>query len=268
MVDFIILGAGFTAGRVALRLLEQGAEVVVTNRQRTEIPGAQSLSLNLETGGGVGALGPLVSSRTAILHSIPTFTGTAELVAFLRPLRPRRMVYLSTTGVYGPADQVDEKTAPHPDTEQHRLRIETETALADGPWSSMILRPAGIYGPGRGVHWSTRRNQFRPTARQGMVSRIHVDDLAEHAARALQSDAVGAYPVADEAPCPSVEVAQWTCAYLGIPFVAGEIARERRGRRVDGAAVRRRLGVSLRYPSYREGVPACLREEDARPQAR
>jgi nucleoside-diphosphate-sugar epimerase len=264
MADFLILGAGFTAGRVARRLSEAGADVVVTNRRPSEIPGARCLALDVETGAGLTELGPLLSKGTVILHSIPQFAGTPELVAFLRPFRPRRIVYLSTTGVYGAADLVDARTAPRPDTDAHRRRIETETALADGPWSAMVLRPAGIYGPGRGVHWSVRRNTFRPPSGGGVVSRIHVDDLAEHAVSAMRGDAVGAFPVADEAPCPSVEVAKWTCAYLGIPFVPGEAAEPRRGRSVDGSAVRALLGLTLRYPSYREGVPACLEAEDAR----
>jgi nucleoside-diphosphate-sugar epimerase len=263
MADFLILGAGFTAGRVARRLAEAGADVVVTNRRRGEIPGARCLALDLETGAGLTDLAPFLSSGTAILHSIPTFAGTPELVAFLRPFRPRRIVYLSTTGVYGVANRVDEYTEPRPDTDAHRLRIETERALADGPWSAMVLRPAGIYGPGRGVHWSARRGQFRPPAGHGVVSRIHVDDLAEHAVRALQGEAAGAFPVADEAPSPSLEVAMWTCACLGVPLVPGEPAEPRRGRRVDGSAVRALLGLTLRYPSYREGVRACLEAEDA-----
>ncbi len=92
-----------------------------------------------------------------------------------------------------------------------------------------------------------------------------MDDLAEHAVSAMQGDAAGAYPVADEAPCPSLEVAKWTCAYLRIPFVPGEMAEPRRGRSVDGSAVRALLGLTLRYPSYREGVPACVEAENAPP---
>ncbi len=263
MADFVILGAGFTAGRVARRLAEAGADVMVTNRRRTEIPGARSMALDLATGEGLSDLAPFLSRDTAILHSVPLLSGTPELVEFLRPFRPRRIVYLSTTGVYGAAERVDETTAPSPDTDQHRDRIETERVLGEGPWSAMVLRPAGIYGPGRGVHWSARQNRFRPPSGERMVSRIHVDDLAEHAVRAMRADEVGAFPVADEAPCPSLEVATWTCAYLGIPLVAGEPTEPRRGRGVDGSAVRALLGVTLRYPTYREGVVACLDAEDA-----
>ena len=100
-----------------------------------------------------------------------------------------------------------------------------------------------------------------------MISRIHVDDLADHALRALHSELTGAFPVADDEPCPSLEVAEWTFAYLGIPFGpnhrnAARDEEQTRGRRVDGSAVRTALGVQLRFPSFRQGVPACLAAEN------
>jgi len=95
------------------------------------------------------------------------------------------------------------------------------------------------------------------------VSRIHVDDLVEHAVSAMQCDATGAFPVADEEPCPSLDVVEWTFAYLGIPFVHAEAGEPKGGRRVDGSAVRAMLGIALRYRSFREGVAASLSEESA-----
>lgn len=263
MAQFLILGAGFTAGRVARRLVAAGADVVVTNRQRTQISGARSVALDVTTPASLPGLRPFLANGTVILHSIPMLAGTPELVAFLRPFRPARMVYLSTTGVYGPAERVDEQTVPDPQTDKDRQRRESETVLSEGLWSTMVLRPAAIYGPGRGVHWSARQSTFRPPPGNPIVSRIHVDDLADHAVRALQSEATGAFPVADEEPCPSVEVAEWTCAYLGIPFVAGAVEESKGGRSVNGSAVRAILGIQLRYRSFREGVVACLDQEGA-----
>jgi nucleoside-diphosphate-sugar epimerase len=244
-----------------------------------------------------------VTSRTAILHSIPVAAGTEDLVGFLRPFGPARLVYLSTTGVYGSAERVDEHTPPNPGTERDVARMEVENLLsfkeqaqdgrgvnrpaekaseflfslaarsralcASGPWSTLILRPAAIYGPGRGVHWSARQGVFRPApGGNRVISRIHVDDLAEHALRGLQSDITGAFPVADEEPCPSLEVAEWTCRYIGMPSAARDLDaawrnEQTKGRRVDGSAVRAALGVELQYRSFREGVPACLAAENA-----
>jgi nucleoside-diphosphate-sugar epimerase len=261
LADFLILGAGFTAGRVARRLVAAGADVVVTNRERMEIAGARCLALNITATPNLRPLEPFLASGTVILHSIPMFSGTPELVEFLRPFRPARVVYFSTTGVYGATERVDEHTLPGPETEKDRARMDAERTLAEGPWSTMILRPAGIYGPKRGVHWSVRQGNFRRAPGNRVVSRIHVDDLTEHAVRAMQSAAIGAFPVADEEPCPSLEVAEWTVQYLRIPFVVGAAEEQRGGRSVDGSAVRKVLGVELRYRSFREGIPACLEAE-------
>jgi nucleoside-diphosphate-sugar epimerase len=261
LADFLILGAGFTAARVARRLVEAGADVVVTNRERKEIAGARCLGLSITAAANLRPLAPFLASRTVILHSIPILSGTPELVEFLRPFRPARIVYLSTTGVYGAAERVDEHTVPSPETEKDKERMEAETALAQGPWSTMVLRPAGIYGPSRGVHWSAKQGKFRPVPGNRVVSRIHVDDLTEHALRAMQCGATGAFPVADEEACPSSEVAEWTRRYLGIPFDASALEKPKGGRCVDGSAVRAVLGVELLYRSFREGVAACLEEE-------
>jgi nucleoside-diphosphate-sugar epimerase len=176
------------------------------------------------------------------------------------------MVYLSTTGVYGDAREVDENTSPAAGHPRERLRLSAEAAVAAGPWSSMILRPAAIYGPGRGVHESMRRGRFRLAGEgSNYVSRIHVDDLAALAEAALLSGAGGAWPVADEEPSTAREMAAFCADLLGLPLPPSipraEAHHTRRAdRRVDGRAVFRRLGVTLRYPSFRTGVPASLEE--------
>jgi nucleoside-diphosphate-sugar epimerase len=95
------------------------------------------------------------------------------------------------------------------------------------------------------------------------VSRIHVDDLAAHAEAALLSKASGAWPVGDDYPCTSIEIARYCATLLNVQMPesvsAADVHRTRRAdRKVDGSAVRRLLGVELIYPSYREGIPASL----------
>jgi hypothetical protein len=95
-----------------------------------------------------------------------------------------------------------------------------------------------------------------------------VDDLAAVAEAALLSALTGAYPVADEEPCTSLEIARFCAGLLGLPLPApvpeDQVSETRRAdRRVDGRAIVRLLGVSLRYPSYRQGIPAALAEEKA-----
>jgi nucleoside-diphosphate-sugar epimerase len=177
---------------------------------------------------------------------------------------PSRIVYLSTTGVYGPWKVVDEHTQPMPMTSHSLLRVQAERLVLDGPWSSMVLRPAAIYGPGRGAHVSIPRGDFRLMGDgENYVSRIHVDDLAAVAEAALLSQLGGAWPVADDEPARSRDVAQFVSELLGcempVTAPAAELHETRRAdRRVDGRAVRLRLDVPLRFSSFRMGIPASL----------
>lgn len=266
----IVLGCGYTGKRVAARFLQRGASVVVTARDPTSLQdlarqGAEVLVLNAEA---VGAIA--IPPGAMVLHSIPvidTQSGprdvTEQLIArFTEP--PTRMVYLSTTGVYGAQRDVDETTPPAPATEREALRVAAENAVLSGPWSSLVIRPAAIYGPGRGIHVSMKAGRFQ-LAGQGdnFVSRIHVDDLAAHVVAALLSDATGAYPAGDELPCKSREIAEYCAHLLNVPMPPAaprESLHETRraDRRVDGRAIRARLGITLQYPTYREGIPASL----------
>ena len=78
-----------------------------------------------------------------------------------------------------------------------------------GPWSSLILRSAAIYGTGRGVHAALREGRIPRGAGAGIVSRIHVEDLAAIIEAGLYAELEGAWPVADDAPCSSTEIAAW-----------------------------------------------------------
>jgi nucleoside-diphosphate-sugar epimerase len=233
-LDVLILGCGYTGERVARRFRARGASVTAAN-SKTE---------RFEVNPGV-----------LVLHSVPP-EGSRGLVYKLGDA-PARVVYLSTTGVYGATRFVDESTGVAPQTEEHRLRLEEEHRVLAGPWSSLILRPAAIYGPGRGVHESLKRGACRVD--DSFVSRIHVDDLAAHVEAGLLSEVTGAYPVADEEPCTSREIAEYCAHLLNLPLPLHEQAKAySTSRRVDGSAIRRALGITLRYPSYRVGIPSSI----------
>jgi nucleoside-diphosphate-sugar epimerase len=255
----LILGCGFTGSRVHRLLDARGIEVICTRRG-----GTNNLCLDTEDPASLVRIAQLITPQTAVLHSIPVPIATG-----IFPISPpARIVYLSTTGVYGPTPVVNERSRPAPQTAREVLRTAEEEAVARGPWQSLILRPAAIYGPGRGVHASMREGRYRLFGDgSNFVSRIHVDDLAAHAEAALLSDVTGAFPVADEEPCTSREIAEYCANLLRIALPASAAAPEELGetrradRRVDGSAIRRLLSISLRYPNYREGIAACLAEE-------
>jgi nucleoside-diphosphate-sugar epimerase len=253
-VDVLILGCDFTGRRVAERFVARGAQVTVTTRdpQRLSDLGVRVIALR--------DVPEHVRDGVLILHSIPPegSAGIAELLAEA----PARVVYLSSTAVYGSATFVNEKSGVDRTNERARLLLLDEERIAKGPWTSLILRPAAIYGPGRGAHESVRRGTY--AASENFVSRIHVDDLATHVEAGLLSSVCGAYPVADEDPATTREVGEFCARLLGLPDIPTEdtakLAAHRimGNRQVDGSAIRRKLGITLAFPSYRVGIPAAL----------
>jgi nucleoside-diphosphate-sugar epimerase len=250
-LEVLILGCGFTGQRVARRFLDQGARVLATTRDPHRLAGLGVEIVELD------AIPASLSRGALVLHSIPP-AGPSGLLDLLGD-KPARLVYLSSTAVYGAETIVDEATPVDPSTDPARRRIAVEKGVLSGPWSSLVLRPAAIYGPGRGAHERIRRGEYNFSG--NIVSRIHVDDLAAHVEAALRSTVTGAYPVADEEPCTSREISEFCANLLGIPAPLGGPPGKRgsaANRRVDGSAIRRLLGITLQYPSFRVGIPASL----------
>ncbi|MCW5962629.1 MAG: NAD-dependent epimerase/dehydratase family protein [Bryobacterales bacterium] len=263
---------------MARRLIACGMRVTATTREVTRLgallaDGATvvEFAVNPSVPGQIPTT--LVDKWDVIIYSIPTLRTDAGMVEpapeLLRTLgaTSKRCIYLSTTGVYGRQEVVDASTVPSPETPRERLRIAAEAAVIENFGNALVLRPAAIYGPGRGVHASLRAGRYRLTGNgTNYISRIHVDDLAAHVVAACQTELTGAWPVADEHPCTQREMAEYCAKLLGLPvppsIVPGETSETlRANRRVDGSAVREALGIALQYPSYREGVPAAITAE-------
>lgn len=277
---FLILGCGYTASRVARLLLEAGSRVICTARNVAALEwlaaaGAEVLALDVAEEASIDKLVGRVPAGARALLSIPPTAqnlqqedGVHRLLDALKD-ELARVVYLSTTGVYGRTENVTAATPVAPETLRQAIRVETERRVEAGPWEALILRPAAIYGPWRGVHDSIRRGAYRLTGDgSNSISRIHVDDLAAIACAALQSSLTGAFPVGDEEPAPAAVVAAFCCRLLGAPMPSrasrGEVSETLRySRKVDGSEIRRRLGVHLRYPTYKEGIPAAIAAEEA-----
>ena len=237
----MLVGMGFTTRRLAKRLEARGAPFHGVGR-------------DFHAG--------LVPKEAVAVLSIPPLEGLEgeRLHEFIREMAPRRVVYISATSVYGEEENVDETTVPRPAGEKSVARFEEEQWLLSNRWSNLIVRPAAIYGPGRGVHEKIREGKLPRSAGSGVVSRIHVDDLVAVLDAAIGSDLEGAWPLADEHPCPSEEVAEFCVRSFGWEPVRSVINTAQHGRRVDGRKIRELLGVRLKYPSYETGIPASVAE--------
>ena len=270
----LIIGCGYTGTRVATSLANRGWSVTATTRNPERLRALTDQGINVVKFEVPSTGIPDVTDATVLL-SIPTqndggMAGSQRLhdptAAIVNQLGdgPSRVIYLSTTGVYGDIERVDVSTPISPRTERQDLRAQAERAVINGPWPALVLRPAAIYGPGRGVHEAMLRGEFKLMgAGENYVSRVHVDDLANITAAAMESELIGAYPVADDSPSTSREIAQFCADLLEIDLPlsseAAELSETRRtNRRVDGRAIRVALGIELKYSSYREGIPASL----------
>lgn len=268
----VILGCGYTGERIAQRLLAREVHVIATSRKAERLrslaqAGAQIRSLDILRPFDLDFIPP----NSLILHSIPVLQENDELreqtpalIQALEGRRARRLVYISSTGVYGQTREVNAETLVAPVTPREHLRVEAERAIGAASFPTLSLRAAAIYGPGRGIQESLRRGTYRLAGDgSNWVSRIHVDDLAALCDAALSSDLTGAYPVADEHACPAREIAEYCAELLGLRLpapVSAELLHETRqaDRRVDGRSIFAVLERKLQYPTYRTGVPASL----------
>lgn len=239
---FIILGLGFTGKRLVNRLRARSEEVLAPLR------------------GEWNAMAMPTGARMAVTIPPVAEPDKSSIRQAILDLKPARVVYVSSTGVYGDQVDIDEQTPARPSDERGLLRLEDETWYSAGPWGSLILRSSAIYGPNRGVHAALREGRLPRGSASGVVSRIHVDDLAALMEAGLYSELQGAWPVADEEPCSTAEIARW---YAELSGLQAETANgpQVSGRRVDGREICKLLGVRLQYSTWQAGILACLEEE-------
>ena len=208
----------------------------------------------------------------------PVLRACGDVLAHAQRLRS--IVYLSTIGVYGDrgGEWVDEATPPQPGAARSRERLAAEQAWLDfGARHNIavaILRLAGIYGPGQNALVQIARGTARRIVKPGQVfNRIHVGDIAQAIDAAFTRRASRIFNVADDAPTPPADPIVFAAQLMGvapppeIPFEqvapsmsAMALSFWQECRRIKNDKLKRELGVSLRYPTYREGLRALFGE--------
>jgi nucleoside-diphosphate-sugar epimerase len=260
----VVLGLGFTGGRLARRLLAQGVEVFAAARRLERFEDIRATGIRLTEWNIENPESMALPPRALIAWCLPPLPepDKAALRNYIKMLAPTRIVYVSSTGVYGDQSSVDEHTTPQSTDERAARRIEEEHWISSGPWTALILRAAAIYGPGRGVHASIRQGKIPRGAVSTIVSRIHVDDLVQLMEAGLNSTIEGAWPVADDQPASTNDIAEWCIREFSLPEISFHAETSISGRSVNGTRIRELLGVRLKYPSWQTGIPASITEED------
>lgn len=257
MARIFIFGLGYTAGRIGAALRARGWDVVSTGRDG---------DLRF---GDAGTVRMALADASHVLSSVPPDGTGADPVldTYGDAIAGKTLLYLSSTGVYGDTGGawVDE-SAP---TGSGRR---TARAEADAAWlarEARVLRLPGIYGPGRSALERVREGKAHRIAMPDQVfSRVHVDDIVSGAQSALDAPA-GAYNLADDRPASQNAVTEEACRLLGLPLPPMQTMDEAKlspmargfyaeNRRVANSKAKRVLGWAPRYPTYAEGLRACL----------
>jgi nucleoside-diphosphate-sugar epimerase len=283
----LILGCGYIGRQVARRYLERGDSVLGVVRSTTSAAALEADHIAaLPRDLAANDLGDLPFADAKVFHFAPPpgrgveDLHTRRLVSvFDRVGQPRRLVYISTTGVYGDCGGawVDESRPPQPAADRARRRWDAEQVLRRWARASsrelVVLRVAGIYGPGR-LPLERIRQQL-PLVREEEApysNRIHADDLVDACIAAMEgAAATGVYNVCDGHPTTMTDYFQRVADAAGMPrppllsmreadeqLSAGMMSYMHESRRLSNRRLREELGVTLRYPTLAEGLKASL----------
>lgn len=284
MSRIFILGCGRVGRLIARRYLEQNRPVLALARSAGTAGELESLGIT-PVRGDLDDPAFLTSLRLEgdLVQYLapPPGTGVADprmanfLAAIDADARPRRIIYISTSGVYGDCRGawVDENTPPNPQTDRARRRLDAENRLWD--WSRetcagvTVLRVGGIYGPDRLPEARLRRRApILVEVQCGYTNRIHVDDLVSVCLAAGESTGESRiYNVSDGQPGNMSQYFKAVARRLGLPppeEIPMEEARERlspelmsyllESRRMNNKRMLSELGVRLRYPDLDTGL--------------
>jgi nucleoside-diphosphate-sugar epimerase len=271
MNHLFCFGMGYSAQALARRLRLRGWRVSGTSRRPSSDPDLHRFDRD-------HPLDPSVFANcTHLLTSIaPDDLGDPVLDLHgpdLSAAKAQWVGYLSTTGVYGDrgGDWVDESGELRPAGPRGQRRVEAENGWRATGLPLHVFRLAGIYGPGRSALDTVREGRARRIIKPGQFfSRIHLDDIASVLEASIDRPNPGAiYNLADDLPAPPQDVIAHACALLGAPIppdlpfdqaVLSPMAASFYGenKRVSNDRIKRELGVTLAYPTYREGLAALL----------
>jgi len=275
-------GLGFSALALARQLRDKGFAIAGTCRSEEKAAALRAEGIDAFVYGPDHALAPAaLEGTTHLLLSIPPDDQgdpvARDLGNSLQALPLQWVGYLSTTGVYGDrgGDWVDESSPLAPSTARGRRRLEAEEQWAALDLPLHIFRLAGIYGPGRNQLATLRAGTAKRIVKEGQVfSRIHVEDIASVLAASIAQPAPGtAYNVCDNEPAPPQEVVTYAAELLGltpppeVPFEDADLSPMAKSfyaesKRVSNKRIREELGITLRYPTYREGLRVLLEQSD------
>ncbi len=287
-MSLLIVGCGYVGEKFAKLYLDAGKTVFALTRSVERSHALEELGIHCVVGNWLDRdlkLSEAAASAQQVLVSVPHRDDTGlgvnthqiGLENLLRALSSewQRLVYLSTTGVYGQtqAEQVDELTAPDPGRPAGLMALQAERWLSAIAQASacVTIRLAGIYGPGRIPHFAALRSHRElAVVAEGYLNLIHVDDIC-HAVRDVFEKPIARslYVLADGQPVLRTDFYREIASLCGMEEIrfsppdpnSSRSSRASTNKRISPANFFRDYSFCPRYPSYREGLAACLEHE-------
>jgi nucleoside-diphosphate-sugar epimerase len=286
-----ILGCGYVGRELGRQLVERDHDAIGVRRSDDGLESLESAGLeavqadvsdstSLEAVPDVDAIVFAASSggrgADAAREVYVEGLRTAIEVFGAREEPPERLVYTSSTGVYGDhdGDWVDEETPIEPTTEKTEVLAEAERIALEHPaeygFDGAVARYAGLYGPDR---YRLERYLEGPVT-EGYLNMIHRDDAAG-AVRYLLCEGLArdeVVQVVDDEPVEKWAFADWLADEAGVEQPPKQTKAERlEGDDLSEAARRRiltskrcsneklrELGYELTYPTFREGYREAI----------
>ena len=269
-------------GREAVR---RGGSAVLTSREpdrRAELTVAGLAAIDPDD---ATALAGAVAAASAILICAPPQPDGCPGLKALSPALtasgawPDWIGYVSSTAVYGDREGgwALEDSELNAATLEGARRVRAERDWLDAGQGMgltvQLFRLPALYGPGRSGLDRLRNGEARLVIKPGQVfNRIHVDDVVSGLFASMERPRPGAaYTLTDDEPSPAHVVTAWTARRLGLPqppevdlddpSVSDAMRRfYRDSKRLSNARAKAELGWRPKYPSWREGIEALIRE--------
>jgi len=280
------IGFGYTANALSRILIKHGWSVAGTTSkaEKASHMAASGITAHLWHD---KAFNPtwLEAASALLISAPPSEKGCPALAAAGETIADNTKAlnwigYLSTNGVYGDhqGKWVDEQSELRANSMRAKRRINAEELWTNHAAAHSlplkIFRLPGIYGPSRSALDSVRTGTARRIYKRDQVfSRMHVDDIVA----ALKADidqpySFGLFNLADDEPAPPQDVIEYACKLLNceppplVPLEQAALSEMAKSfyadnKRVSNKRMKDALGITLQYPTYREGLASILKGE-------
>lgn len=295
----LVIGCGYLGRRVARAWLEEGANVAALTRSPRNAEQFRQQGIEPVVGDVLDrdSLTALPDAQT-VLYSIGYdrtagnsqrdvyVTGLENVLDEVSSRAPPggwsgRLIYISSTSVYGQTrgEWIDETSPCQPTRDNGRVCLEAEQVVrryfppdqATREHGAIVLRLAGLYGPGRLLRRleelkSGRAISGNPDA---YLNLIQVDDAARAVLACARCGRTGStYLVCDDRPITRREYYERLASLTGAPSPVFESDDEGSqghvsitlNKRCSNRLIHEELGVALRFPTIDVGLPHALSE--------